>query len=312
MPNLIVSANIVLPLFIIMIVGYIAKRLHLFDDHSLSMMNNLVFRIFIPVLLFKNISTASLDATINWNVFIFIIVAVPLMFGLLFLFIPHMERVNKCRSVLIQGIGRSNFVIFGLTVTYALFPGANLGVPSLLVAIVVPIFNVMSVIALEVYRGGQIRVGVVVKSVIKNPLIIASILGIIALLIKIPMPDFFNTAVSDISIVGTPLALFLLGGSFEFSKVGENRTRLFIGVLGKLVIMPLIFVTAAVLCGFRGIELASLMVVFAAPTAVNSYTMAQQMGADDTLACQQVVLTTVFSIPSMFLWIFFLKQMAMI
>ena len=311
MENLILSVNVVLPLFLLMAAGYITKQLKLYDKQAHTVMNRLVFRLFLPMLLFKNIYQTNLNTEFNGKVFIFAVVSVLLMFGLLFAVIPLIEKDNRRRGVLIQGIGRSNFVIFGMPMAETLC-GGNMATTSLLVAIVVPMFNVLSVIALEVFRGGKIDVKKILLGIVKNPLIIASLLGFIFLLAGIRLPAPIEKAVVDLAGIATPFALFLLGGALEFSRVGGNLRPLLIGVTGRLIVMPAIFITAAVLLGFRDVELVSMMVLFMAPSAVSSYTMAQQMGGDGELAGQQVVFTTAFSIFTIFLIVLLVKNLGLI
>ena len=311
MENLILSVNVVLPLFLLMATGYLTKQLKLYDTHSHSIMNKLVFRLFLPVLLFKNIYTTNIGTDIDGRVFVFAVVSVLVMFGLLFAVIPLMEKDNKRRGVLIQGIGRSNFVLFGMPMAEMLC-GGEMATTSLLVAVVVPMFNVLSVIALEVFRGGKVNIRKILLGIIRNPLIISSLLGLLCLVLHIRFPRPVEKAVSDLSSIATPFALFLLGGALEFSRVGGNLRPLLIGVTGRLIVMPLIFITAAVLCGFRGVELVSMMVLFMAPSAVSSYTMAQQMDADGELAGQQVVFTTAFSIFTIFLIVLTVKSLGLI
>ena len=312
MENLLLSFHVVMPLCLIMALGYGIRQLGWIDDKSVRTINNLAFRVFIPILIFYNVYNTRLDGDFQWEVFVFAVVGVLALFGILFLIIPRIEPENAKRGVLIQGIGRSNFVLFGLSVAEALYGAGNSGVTALLVAVVVPMFNVLSVVALEVYGTDATHPKKIIKGILTNPLIIASILGILVMAVRLKLPSFVETTVSDLSKIATPLALFVLGASFSFSKVGGNLRQLLIGVTGKLVINPLIFLTAGVLCGFRDIELASLMVIFAAPTAVNSFTMAQQMGGDADLAGQLVVFTSVFAVITMFMWIFVTKQMGWI
>ncbi len=243
--------------------------------------------------------------------FLFAVVSVLVMFGLLFVVIPLLEKDNRRRGVLIQGIGRSNFVLFGMPMAEMLC-GGEMATTSLLVAVVVPMFNVLSVIALEVFRGGKVKIKQILLGIAKNPLIISSLLGLLVLISGLRFPEAVDKAISDLAGIATPFALFLLGGAMEFSKVRANRRALMIGVIGKLVVVPLLFITAAVLCGFREIELVSLTILFMAPSAVSSYTMAQQMGADGELAGQQVVFTTAFSIFTIFLFILVLKTIGLI
>lgn len=114
------------------------------------------------------------------------------------------------------------------------------------------------------------------------------------------------------SKIATPLALVVLGGSFRIEKINKNLKPLIIGVIGKLIIVPLIFIPIAIYLGFRGIELASVMIMLSAPVAVSSFTMAEQMEADGELAAQLVVFTSMFSVLTIFIYIFVMKQLCYI
>lgn len=312
MENFITTANAVLPLFLIMALGYVIRRTPLMDQHTHQMMNKLIFKLFLPILLFKNISTSKLDALSGSWVFLFAFIAEMAVFLTLFAVVPLIEKENSRRGVLIQAMGRSNYALFGLPLVGLLYPGEDIAVASMLVAISIPTFNVMSVIALETYRGGKVNPLKILRGIVTNPLIISCALGFLWLISGLTMPTFIQTAISDAAKIATPLSLFVLGGAFEFSRIRCNARPLIIGTLGKLVIVPLLGLTAAVLCGYRGMELASLGVAFMAPCAVSSYPMAQQMGGDGELAGQLVVFTTAFSMFSVFGFMYALKCMALI
>lgn len=312
MENFITTANAVLPLFLIMALGYVIRRTPLMDQHTHQMMNKLIFKLFLPILLFKNISTSNLDALSGSWVFLFAFIAEMAVFLTLFAVVPLIEKENSRRGVLIQAMGRSNYALFGLPLVGLLYPGEDIAVASMLVAISIPTFNVMSVIALETYRGGKVNPLKILRGIVTNPLIISCALGFLWLISGLTMPTFIQTAISDAAKIATPLSLFVLGGAFEFSRIRCNARPLIIGTLGKLVIVPLLGLTVAVLCGYRGMELASMGVAFMAPCAVSSYPMAQQMGGDGELAGQLVVFTTAFSMFSVFGFMYALKCMALI
>ena len=312
MENFITTANAVLPLFLIMALGYVIRRTPLMDQHTHQMMNKLIFKLFLPILLFKNISTSNLDALSGSWVFLFAFIAEMAVFLTLFAVVPLIEKENSRRGVLIQAMGRSNYALFGLPLVGLLYPGEDIAVASMLVAISIPIFNVMSVIALETYRGGKVNPLKILRGIVTNPLIISCALGFLWLISGLTMPTFIQTAIIDAAKIATPLSLFVLGGAFEFSRIRCNARPLIIGTLGKLVIVPLLGLTVAVLCGYRGMELASMGVAFMAPCAVSSYPMAQQMGGDGELAGQLVVFTTAFSMFSVFGFMYALKCMALI
>lgn len=312
MENLILSFNIVLPIFLILSLGYILKKLKILDELTTKNMNSINFKVFLPLLLFYNVYKTDLSVVFNPKLLIFSIISVILVFLLLFIIIPLLEKDNRKRGVIIQGIFRSNFVIFGVPVCEALFGQNATGVASMLIAIVVPLFNFLAVICLEIYRGGNINFKKIIKGIITNPLIIASIIGLFFIYFKIKLPTPIEKTINDISKIATPLAFILLGSSFTFSAFSVYIKQLSITILGKLIIVPGIVLYIAALLGFRNIELTCLLSVFASPTAVSSYTMAEQMDGDSILAGQIVVLTSIISIITVFLWIFILKQFHLI
>lgn len=312
MENLILSINVVLPLFLTITFGYFLKSIKLFDSYTLKKMNNVVFRSFLPILLFYNIYNTDLDVGLRPSLIIFAVLSIILIFLVLCLIVPRIEKDNKRKGVLVQAIFRSNFVLFGLPVTISLLGEENSGVPSLLIAAIIPTFNFLSVISLEMYRDSKVNIKNIIKGIATNPLIIASLCGIFMLLTGIKFPKFLDKTLLDLSKVATPLALVILGGSFEFTAIRGCLKQVLIAVLGRLVIVPSIFIPISILAGFRDIELATLLIMFSAPVAVNSFTMADQMGADSELAGQIVVLSSTFAIFTIFFWIYIVKTLGYI
>ncbi len=308
MENLIISFNVVLPLFFSMALGYVLKRLGMYDEVTLKTINKLVFKVFLPLYLFYSIYSTDLSVAFNPKVMVFAVFGILIWFLLLMFTIPRFEKDNAKRGVMVQAMFRSNFVLFGLPVAISLCGEDKIGMTSLLMGIVIPIYNVLAVITLEVFRGGKPSVKKIITGIVKNPLIIASVLGVLLYLLKIELPYAVEKTVVDFGKVATPLALMALGGEFRFSKVKGDIKQLMISVAGKLIISPLFMVTIGILLGFRNEILVPILLMSGAPTAVSSYTMAQQMGGDGELAGEIVVFTTGVSILSIFIWIFVLKQ----
>jgi predicted permease len=309
MENFILSINVVLPLFITMTLGYFFKSMKLFDKHTIKQMNNLIFKSFLPVLLFYNIYKTDLSMGLRPKLMAFAVLSIISIFLVLCLIIPRIEKDNRRKGVLVQAIFRSNFVLFGLPVTASLLGEQNLGVPSLIISIIIPTFNFLSVIALEMHQDGKINYKKIIKGIITNPLIIASLIGILVLNTGIKLPQFLDKSLLDFSRAATPLALVILGASFEFSAVSGCLKQLILGVIGKLVIVPSIFIPISIIVGFRDIELATLLIMFSAPVAINSFTMAEQIGADSELAGQIVVFSSMFSIFTIFICIYMVKTL---
>lgn len=301
--------SVVFPLFAMMVLGYFLRQIKMVDDSSLKVFNNVVFRVFLPCLLFMNVYQTDIGKVFNPKLLIFAVSAILLVTIILFIIIPVIEKDKRKIGVMIQGIFRSNFVLFGLPVTVSLFGQENAGAASILIAVIVPLFNLLAVVTLEVFRGSKkINFLKIIKGIISNPLIIASALALVLLLLGVKLPEIILKPLGEISKIATPLSLVILGGTFDFSALGGNVKNLVIAVLGRLIIVPGLVIPAAIYFGFRGVELGAILTMISSPTAVSSFAMAQQMDGDADLAAQIVVATTGFCILSIFMWVFVLKQ----
>ena len=241
MDNLILSFTVVFPLFAQLVRGYGLKRIKLLDDHTLSVCNKLVFRVFLPCLLFLNVYRANLAQVFNARLLAWAAAVILVCFCALMVLVPLFEKDPKKRGVLVQGIFRSNFALFGVPVAVSLFGQENSGVASILTVVVIPMFNMLSVVALEVFRGGKPNAGRMLLGIAKNPLILSTLTGLLLLLLDVSLPQVLVDALDDISQVATPLSLVVLGGSFEFSKLRGSLREMAIGVLGRLVVVPAVF-----------------------------------------------------------------------
>ncbi len=312
MENLILSFNVVLPLFLCIMLGYFLRKIKMVDTPSLNTMNKLCFKVFLPLYLFNNIANTDLSAAFNAKLLATAILGLVGYFLILMLVIPRVEKENSRRGVLIQAMFRSNFALFGLPLALSLCGTEKVGPTSILVGFTVPVFNILAVVTLESFRGGKPSLKKMAKGIATNPLIIASVVGIVFNLLGFTLLPAVQKSVTDLGNVATPLSLVALGGSFALEKVKEYRKQLAIGVTGRLVISPLVMVSVGILLGFRNETLIPLLIMFGAPTAVSSFPMAQQMDGDGELAAALVVFTSALAILSMFLWIFVLKQVGVI
>ncbi len=312
MENLIVALNAVLPMFLMIGVGCLARMRKMISDSAVRQANSLCFRVFMSIMLFHNVYSSDLRTALNWPLIIFCCAGVLAEFCIGMLLIPRLEQSLPARGVMLQAFFRTNVVLLGLPMTISLFGADEVGPINILSSVIVPLINILSVIALEMYRGGRPDVRHMAKGVATNPLVIGAGLGICASLTGLRLPGIVESAVRSIGTAATPMALVLLGASLDFSKFGNSLRSALICLVERLVISPAIFISIAVLLGFRGEELIALMVMLAAPPAVSSFTMAQQMDGDAELAGNMVVFGSLFAVLTIFIWIFVLKTMALI
>ena len=311
MNSFVVCLNAILPIFLIIALGFLARHAGIIRENEIPRMNAVTFKVFLPVMCFYNVYTSDLSTAIRPKLLIFAAVGVVTAFLLTWLLVNRFVKEHRQRGVMIQGIFRSNFLIIGLPVAASLLGTDDLGTVSVLAAVVVPLFNVLSVLSLDLYNGEKPRPGKLLLDVVKNPLVLGILAGILTLLLHLRLPTPLATAARDVSRVGSPMMLFLLGAFFRFGSVRSHWRQLAAACAGRLLVIPGIALTAGALLGFRGIEFVSLLGVFATSTAVASFTMAQQMGGDAELAGDIVIWTSMLCSLTLFGWSFLFKCLGM-
>ncbi len=313
--SFIFAINAVSPILLTVVIGYILKKATLLTADLAKAINRLVFRVFLPVMLFNNIYKISDLGSFRPGYIIYCVVAVALIFALTLVFVIFFTKDQKKRASLLQGSFRANYALIGIPLAEALFGAEGVAVASILSAFTIPTFNIFAVISLSIFREGGEKPSVkkILLGIVKNPLIQGVAAGAVALLIRAMFVKFgiefrltdiepAYKVITWITNLATPLSLLVLGAQFEFSAVASLKREIISGVVIRNLIVPTLGLGIAYLCckGFGGAEFASLVAVFATPIAVSSVPMAQEMDADVTLSGQLVVWSTVFSAFSVF------------
>lgn len=312
--NLKVSMNAVAPMFLIIALGYYIRYRGWVAEKELDRFNNLAFRIFLPCQLFMNMTDSDIKTAMNLKLMAFTIICVVLVYFLAFASVLLVEKTAARRGVMIQAIFRSNFVLLGIPLVSAIYNGKDMGMVPVMIAVIVPLFNVLAVVTLELFRNSVANLKDILRGIVTNPLILGSVLGLLmkALPISFYKLPVLPTTIGYLGQIATPLMLFILGASFRFSSVSATKKQIIYCCVGKLLISPAIVFFLAGIIGLHGMEIAILLGAFASPPAANSYNMARQMGGDADLAANLVVIGTIVSCVTLFLWIFLLQQIHML
>lgn len=281
----------------------------LVDEAFMNKLNKLIFRAFFPILMFNNLYKVEPGFTLDGRLVAVGVGSVLLLELILVFLVPKFVKGNPQRGVVIQAIYRSNFVLFAIPLTTSLFGETGSVLASMMVAIVIPIYNVTAVIILELFHGGKSDIRVLVKNVCTNPLILGALVGFIFFMLQIKLPACIDETAAQFADLTTPLALFVLGGTLHFSAVRGNLKYLVPSLTVKMVFLPAVITALATAMGFGNLERFVLFTMYATPVATASYSMAQNMGGDGELAGQFVVISTAVSIVTIFLWVLFFKTM---
>ncbi len=313
MSDLLFSINAVVPLFIIMLLGWILTQLKVWNKDFLKTANSLTFNVFLPAMLFYNVYTSDFRSVFDARLLVFVICIVALICTVAFIFVPILSKVNARRGVITQALFRSNFALLGIPLCQAIAGDAGGHIASVFLAFVIPIFNVLATVVLSIYGNDKIESPIlIIKKILKNPLIISCALGMIFMFLKIPLPEIILTPIKNVKNIATPFALLIIGGDFEFkSFVGNFKCVLATG-LSRMLLIPTLVLIAAYFLGFRGVSIALLLSTFATPVAVSSTPMAFKMNGDYDLACQLVVFTTLVSAGSILFFTYAVKALGII
>ena len=314
MENLIFTTNLVAPVFLIVAIGFALRKFGLINDNFISLSSKIVFSVALPALIFTEISTIKLEEILNFKLILFayLITIISFLFSWL-ISIPFIKG-GKDRSVFIQGSFRGNYAIVGLAIIANLYGTNSLGKASLLLSFIVPLYNILSVVALTVPMRGEKQINFVktLVEIIKNPLIIAVIIAVLFSYFQVALPNVILLTVDYLSDIALPLALIGIGGFMSVSDIKRTSSISFSSTAIKLILIPSIGTYCAFLLGFKGEELGILFILFASPTAIVSFIMAEAMGANSRLAGNILLITTLGSVVTITIGLFILKENGLI
>ena len=300
MGSFLIAFNAVMPVVLLVVFGYFLKQHEYFNKATITQLNKLCFDLLLPIVTFDLRFVLYAAGSILTAIFLLVVI------------VPFFEKDKKKQGVMIQGAFRSNFVMLGIPLSSYIAGESSAVLASMLIVVIVPIFNAAAVVIFSIYGGGTVNKKKLIMDVLRNHMVIASGLGIIMSLLHPPIPHFLDKSLTDIGKVGSVFPIIVLGAMLDFSKVSVNFKNLLITVAGKLIGMPLIFITLAVYLGFRTHEIVALIALYGSPTAVISAVMAEQLGCDHELAAQVVIFSTVMSCVTIFGIVFVLSFLKVI
>ena len=311
--NFIFSLNVSLPVFLVILAGKLFNKMGLFPESFASMTDKFVFKVALPVLLFKDISGMDFGQDFDMKFVIFCAVCSFVMFSVVWGLSALLIKDKSMVGAFSQGSARGSAAILGIALATNIYGSS--GYAPLMVLAAVPVFNVMSVIILEFSRNdgkGRVDVPVILKGIITNPIILGILAGLPFSVFDITIPTFVMGTVDSISKTATPMALLAVGASFSLKDAREKCTPAIFASFIKLFALPAIFLPIAVMMGFREGSLVAIFVMLGAPTTVTSYVMAKNMDGDGVLASNIVMLATLLSALSVTIWVFVLKSLSLI
>ncbi|MDR1631925.1 MAG: AEC family transporter [Dysgonamonadaceae bacterium] len=311
MTNFIFSFNVVAPLFVLMAIGYFIRQFRFVSDVFLTQLNRFVFKFLLPLMIFQEIRLSYKGDFSNVKLIYTSIVGVTAVILISAIIIGLTVKRKGQRGSMIQGIYRSNFLIYGLPVATGMYGSEAVAPITMLMGIMIPFYNVAAVIILSLHSesdDNSLTAPKLLKEIVTNPLLLGSVFGILSGAIHLEFPHSVELPIGQLAATASPLALFVMGGEFRFRSMRNNIYKVIAATVCRLIIIPVVILFICIQLGFRNIELSVLISLFATPTALASYIMAKNMGNDGELSGQIVVLTTLLSCITIFFIVFFLRS----
>ena len=314
MDNLIFCLNVTVPIFLTLLLGYFFRRIGLFDEAFVNRMNKFVFVIPLPVLLFQDI--AKIDIYEAWDskmvIFCFLITSVSIIISVL---LSRLLHPSDIRGEFIQASYRSSAAILGIAVIQNLY--GNAGMAPLMIIASVPLYNVMAVVVLSVFKPDQGKLdGTVLKRTLKgivtNPIILGIVAGTLWSLLRLPFPKILDSTVGNLAKTATPLGLMAMGGSLHFGKAFSRLKASVACTFMKLIGYEALFLPLAIRCGFTKDKLVSIIIMLGSASTVTCFVMAKNMGHEGSFSSGVVLLTTLFSAFTLTVWLFLCKSLWLI
>jgi len=357
MENLIFSLNATAPIFALMVLGYLFRRIGLIDEKAANWMNKFVFTVALPVLVFKDLASQDFAGTWNTKFVLFCFLVTSLSIALIALLSKLVVKDLAKRGEFIQASYRSSAALLGIAFIHNIYGDAASGMGPLMILGSVPLYNIFAVIVLMLTAGakeeqptkrtltGQAPAGngmagqqvqaqngtqqvpqqdgamaqdhrallmKTLRGIITNPIILGIVIGLVWSLLRIPQPKIFQTIVSNVSALATPLGLMSMGATFEFKKAAQDIKPALIAAFIKLFALAAIFLPIAVALGFAGEQIVAILVMLGSATTVSCYIMAKSMGHEGTLSSSVIMLTTFGCSFSLTLWLFVLRSLGVI
>ena len=313
--NFIYSLNATIPVFVVMLAGWILRRLGMLNQNFVNTADRFNFRITLPALLFRDIAAMDIMRDFDMKFFFYCMIATALCFFMIWSFAEVLIKEKGAIGSFVQGSFRGSMAVLGIALIQNIY--GNAGLAPLMIVAAVPLYNIFSVWILTVRGDGddsgeKVPVKATLMEIATNPFLISIFAGLPFSLMHIELPGIISKSLNSFAAMATPLALIAIGAGFELHKaIGRINMTMAASII-KLILQPAIFLPVGILLGFRDQAIVALLIMLGAPSTPACYIMAKNMGNDSVLASGIVVSTMLLSPVTITLWFFILKSMAYI
>lgn len=310
--NFLFSLNATLPIFLIIVAGYIFKKLGFFSDNFIKDTDRFCFKVTLPIMLLLDVAKTDMSVSFSWKFVLFCFFGTVLMFTVIYAFTVIFMKDRDQIGAFAMSSARGSAAVLGVAFANNIFSDASM--TAMMIMASVPMYNVFSVIFLTLGakhrdRTKSIKAQTidVLKGVITNPLILSVFAGMALAISGLKIPTVPYKVFSALGQTASPMALLVVGASFDIKKAFAKIKPTVVATFIKLILLPLIFMPVAISMGFNGQQLIAILTMAGSPTTVACYIMAKNMDNDDVLTSSIVMLTTLLSAVTLTAWVYILR-----
>ncbi len=314
MDSLVYSLNATMPVFLVIVIGYLLNRTGMFSDGFISSSNKFIFNICLPVMIFMDLAGTNILEVFDGSLVIYSAAVTTIAFAAIWICARLFIRDRSITGAFVQAAYRSSVAVMGFAFMINIYGNAGL-IPMIIIGCV-PLYNIYAVTVLtfeaedaQLDTDKSSKLKKAALGIITNPIIIGIVTGCIGSLTHILdyLPAICTKTLDNLSVMATPLSLIVIGASFEGKKAIAKLKPTAVCCAVKLIFMPAVFLFTAVMLGFRNDALLALVIMLGSPTTPSCYIMAKNMKNDGVLTSSVIAATTLLSSVTLTFWIFLMK-----
>ncbi|MCH8505018.1 MAG: AEC family transporter [Ectothiorhodospiraceae bacterium] len=305
MSNLALITATLAPVFALIAIGALLRRAEFPEANFWPQLEQLTYYILFPALLVSTLATAEVDAARIGPMAAAIVASLLSITVVLLGLRPALPVAGPAFTAVYQGGIRFNTYL-GVAIAFGVFGAPGIAVAALIMALKIPLINLLCVGMLAWLAGGQLSIAGILKSLPKNPLLLACVTGVLLNLSGIGLPLGSGRLLDILGAAALPLGLMTVGAGLSLRTTGTQAAAIAASSIAKMLILPLLAWGWAAALGLDRLETVLLVIFAALPTAPAGYILARQMGGDHRLLATLLTFQTAFATLMLPLWLLLL------
>jgi malonate transporter len=290
-------ALLLIPDFALILFGFVLNRITSWGRDFWGGLEKLIYYVLFPALLFNSIAKQKIDFVAAAPALKVALITVLVGMALAYFGRVLLRPTEKTFTSSFQTAFRFNSYI-ALAIAGRLHGEAGIAAMGIIIGFVVPICNIASVWMLA--RHSEVPLW---KELVQNPLIIATVGGVLYSLSGLPFPEVLQMLISRMGAASLACGLLAVGAALTMTNAVRNIPLISYNTAIKLIALPIVAILAARALGVSGVYFDMVVLFAALPTATSAYILTVRMGGDGPVVAQGVTISTLAGMLSIPVWL---------